>query len=198
MEERKTIITKVIKLQALGISERKLGNTGAAITIETKVQDLISKYSITKIELSLEPKTTSTNQNQRTYTQYTNPYAREFNNNDSLEDILAQLKKMHDDLKREEKNQRERAWRDEQERKKPEPEKVFRYKTEFECKKDPSERLQRMCDYCSVELEDFNAHVQKVSWFGSTKYNVIFSVIGKLPNLTNFKQYFQKNIDSFE
>lgn len=197
MEERQAIITKVIKLQALGISERKLGNTGAAITIETKVQDLISKYSITKIELGIEPKT-STNQNQRAYTQYTNPYTKEFNN-DSLEDLLEQFRKFREDLEREEKNRSQKnqsyyTWRD----KEPESEKVFRYKTEFECKKDPSEKLQRMCDYCSVELETFDAHVQKVSWFGSTKYTVVFSVTGKLPNLTNFKQYFQKNIDGFE
>ena len=158
-ENRQVIISRIIKLKALGKSERQLGNKGAADTIDDKVKLLITKYSIVEGELGDIPKAAPF--------KYTNPnpnkeYPYSSHSPSDLEEAMREMEellgKMMQDKNRPHSTQKE-----------------YRYTSSFKLPHisiPPTDFVNHMCRKFHVRKEKF-------------EYNLIFGrkVIIKFPFL---------------
>lgn len=181
MEERTVIITKVVKLKALGVSERKLGNTGAAETIELKVKTLITKYSITERELGV---TQTSYQSQKP--QYKEPPKSYSSMEDALRDHVNKMKQEHERAYRGYSGYSDGRYREYTEQK------TYRYKADFTCAVNVDVRrlLAAMCAQCDVDIESLDRETNESFFYNATKQTIVFSVIGTVENLAEFKALF--------
>ncbi len=214
MNERIIIIEKVRKLQLLGASEKKLGNNGAAVTIEEKVRTMISKYSITATELRTsdpEPKTTSrpnsnpySNPNPR-YSEQKTYHSAEDAARSAMEEILRehlnrmreQESKFKDDNRYWEGGTRERRdkfWEanGQSRNQYKSTEKTYRYHVEFTVPDGYAIKrfIQRLSTQLNLSIEEYDEYEIKKGFFLTTiiGIKVYVTVVGQQNHLATFKR----------
>lgn len=188
MENRTVIIAKIIKLQALGKSERQLGNIGAATTIEEKVKIMLEKHSISPSELQPNSRPNPA-QSQYSSAEYSYEKTYERKTYSDIESILRDhLEAMKAQM---EKEERRRGGYQEYSYSNSSQEKTYRWAPSFvmDARLNVLSALRFLVAKHNLKVEDVKVTSHTEGFIFKTVLNIYhIAVQGNLRDLTRFKE----------